>query len=62
MYFSVYLNVDQSQRANLNRGFETQLKEMASSLRKSLQEKLERDPSLPYWPNDPFRPAGGFLR
>jgi peptide subunit release factor 1 (eRF1) len=33
---SVYLNVDQSQRANLNHGYEAQLKEMVSSLRKSL--------------------------
>ena len=40
---SVYLNVDQSQRANLNRGFETQFKAMASSLRKSLKEGPERD-------------------
>jgi peptide chain release factor subunit 1 len=40
---SVYLNVDQSQSANLNRGFETQLKEMVSSLRKSLQENPKLD-------------------
>ena len=40
---SVYLNVGQSQRVNLNRGFETQFKEMASSLRKSLVGPLEQD-------------------
>jgi peptide subunit release factor 1 (eRF1) len=40
---SVYLNVDQSQNDNLNRGFETQLKGMSSSLRKSLDEDPERD-------------------
>ena len=38
---SLYLNVDQSEHGNLNRGFEVQLKEMASSLRKSLKEGPE---------------------
>jgi peptide subunit release factor 1 (eRF1) len=42
---SVYLHVDQSQRVNLNRGFETQFKEMASSFRKSLKEGPDRDGS-----------------
>jgi len=39
----VYLNVDQSQHDNLNRGFERQLKEMASSLRRSLKEGPETE-------------------
>jgi peptide subunit release factor 1 (eRF1) len=40
---SVYLNVDQSQPVNLNRGFETQFKEMASSLRKTLKSGVEQE-------------------
>ena len=40
---SVYLNVDQSQQINLNRGFETQLKEMASRLRASLTDDVQRE-------------------
>lgn len=40
---SVYLNVDQSLQVNLNRGFETQLKKMASSVRKTLVDVAERD-------------------
>jgi peptide subunit release factor 1 (eRF1) len=41
---TVYLNVDQSQQANLNRGFETQLKTMLSSVRNSsIEEPAERD-------------------
>jgi len=35
---SVYLNVDQSHRINLNRGFERQLKEMSTTLRRSFKE------------------------
>jgi len=38
---SVYLNVDPSQQANQKRGFETRLKEMASSLRKSFKDDAE---------------------
>ena len=40
---SLYLNVDQSEPANLNRGFETRLKEMASALRKSQKHGVERE-------------------
>ena len=40
---SVYLNVDQSQQINLNRGFETQLKEMGSHLRRSVTGEAERE-------------------
>jgi hypothetical protein len=40
---SVYLNVNQSEHDNLNRGFELQLKEMASSLRESVKEGAERE-------------------
>jgi ABC-type uncharacterized transport system involved in gliding motility auxiliary subunit len=39
---SVYLNVDQSQRENLNRGFEAKLKKMASSLQKSIIDTAEQ--------------------
>jgi hypothetical protein len=38
---SVYLNVDQSRQANLNRGFETQLKEMMASLRRTISNSSE---------------------
>lgn len=38
---SVCLNVDQSQQANLNRGFENQLKDMTGSLRKTISEASE---------------------
>jgi peptide subunit release factor 1 (eRF1) len=40
---SVYLNVDQSQRANLGRGFETELKKMASAVRRSPMDVPERE-------------------
>ena len=41
---SVYLDVDQSRQANLNRGFEKQLKEMMGSLRETIHglSELER--------------------
>jgi peptide subunit release factor 1 (eRF1) len=38
---SVYLNVDQSQQANLNRGFETQFKDMMSSVEETIQDPAE---------------------
>jgi peptide subunit release factor 1 (eRF1) len=38
---SVYLNVDQSQQANRNRGFETQLKETVSAIRKTIEDPAE---------------------
>jgi peptide subunit release factor 1 (eRF1) len=40
---SLYLNVDQSEPRNRNRGFETQLKELSSSLRKSIGEGPEQE-------------------
>lgn len=40
---SVYLNVDQSQAENLNRGFEKQLKKMASGVRRQLTDAGDRD-------------------
>ena len=39
---SVYLNVDQAQPVNLNRGFETELKKMASSVRGLSRPEKER--------------------
>jgi peptide subunit release factor 1 (eRF1) len=41
---SVYLNVDQARQANLNRKFETQLRDMMSSIRKTIKDpgELER--------------------
>ena len=41
---SVYLNVDQSQKNNLNRGFENQLKSMVSSIQETITDlsELER--------------------
>lgn len=39
---SVYLNVDQSQQENLNRGFEAHLKQMASTVRKLSPPERER--------------------
>ena len=38
---SVYLNVDQSRQANLNRGFENELKDLIAGLRASIQEQAE---------------------
>jgi hypothetical protein len=35
---SVYINVDQSQHSNRNRGFEQQLKNMTSSIRTTIHE------------------------
>jgi peptide subunit release factor 1 (eRF1) len=40
---SIYLNVDQGQSRNLNRGFETQLKKMVVGLRKRLSDVAERE-------------------
>jgi len=40
---SVYLNVDQSQARNLNRGFETQLRKMATGVRKQLADTADRE-------------------
>jgi len=40
---SVYLNVDQSQAENLNRGFEKQLKKMASEVRRQSTDPGDRD-------------------
>ena len=40
---SVYLNIDQSQRINLNRGFEAQLKKMAAAARRTLVDVADRD-------------------
>jgi hypothetical protein len=40
---SVYLNVDQSQPGNLNRGFEARLKKMASIFRKQLVNAADRE-------------------
>jgi release factor family 10 len=39
---TVYLDVDQSQQANLNRGFERQLKNMLTSLRDNIRDDRER--------------------
>jgi peptide subunit release factor 1 (eRF1) len=39
---SVYLNIDQAQPVNLNRGFETELKKMASSVRGLAQPERDR--------------------
>ena len=41
---SVYLDVDQSRQANLNRGFENQVKDLISSIRSSIHDEtaLER--------------------
>ena len=38
---SIYLNVDQSRQANLNRGFETQLADLLLNLRKTIHEPSE---------------------
>ena len=40
---SVYLNVDQAQSRNLNRGFETQLKKLVMGMRKGLSDVAERE-------------------
>jgi peptide subunit release factor 1 (eRF1) len=40
---SVYLNVDQSRQANLNRKFETQLNDMLSPIRKTITDIAEMD-------------------
>lgn len=40
---SVYLNVDQSRQANLNRGFERQLKDMMASLRTAIRDARETE-------------------
>jgi predicted HTH transcriptional regulator len=37
----VYLNVDQSQQANLNRGFEKQLKDIMASIRNSMHDSSD---------------------
>src|SRR5262245_11077965 len=42
---SVYLNVDQSRHANLNRGFETQLADLLLDLRKRINDLSELDAS-----------------
>ena len=39
---SLYLNVDQAQPVNLNRGFETELKNLASSVRGLSRPERER--------------------
>jgi hypothetical protein len=39
---TVYLDVDQSQQANLNRGFEKQLKDMLTSVRDNIRDDRER--------------------
>src|SRR5438105_1953316 len=41
---SVYLNVDQSRQANLNRGFEKELRDLMASIRSSIHDaaSLER--------------------
>ena len=38
---SVYLNVDQSRRSNMNRGFENQLKDLLSAIRSTIQENAD---------------------
>jgi peptide chain release factor subunit 1 len=38
---TLYLDTDQSRQANLNRGFETQLKEMASGIKTAIQNPIE---------------------
>jgi peptide chain release factor subunit 1 len=40
---SVYLNVDQSQQANLNRGFETQFNDMTLAIQNTIRDPLEVD-------------------
>jgi peptide chain release factor subunit 1 len=40
---SVYLNVDQSRQANLNRGFERRLKDMLSSIRTTIHDAPETE-------------------
>ena len=40
---SVYLNVDQSQHSNRNRGFERQLKDMTSSIRTTIHDAAEME-------------------
>jgi peptide subunit release factor 1 (eRF1) len=40
---SVYLNVDQSRQANLNRGFETELNDLAVSIRQGINDPLEAE-------------------
>lgn len=40
---SIYLNVDQSQESNLNRGFETQLQTMTSTIRKTIHDTAEME-------------------
>lgn len=40
---SIYLNVDQSQRSNRNRGFEKQLENMTSSIRKTVRDAAEME-------------------
>jgi hypothetical protein len=38
---TVYLNIDQSRQANLNRVFETQLKDMLTSVENSIRDEDE---------------------
>src|SRR3974377_1317800 len=40
---TVYLDVDQSQAANLNRGFETRLKDTLASIQSTIHEPAERE-------------------